>query len=49
VSDVLDLIAAGATREEILADYSFLEKENIAAALTYAARQMDHAVVTVAA
>ena len=49
VSDVLDLIAAGATREEILGDYAFLEDEDITAALTYAARQMDHAVVTVAA
>ena len=48
VSDVLDLIAAGATREEILADYSFLEDEDITAALTYASRQMDHAVLTVA-
>lgn len=49
VSDVLDLIAAGATREEILGDYPFLEDQDITAALTYAARQMDHAVVTVAA
>ena len=38
-----------ATREQILRDYPFLEGEDITAALTYAARQMDHAVVTVAA
>ena len=47
MSDVLDLIAAGATREEILADYSFLEDKDITAALIYASRQMDHTVLTV--
>jgi uncharacterized protein (DUF433 family) len=49
VSDVLDLIAAGASREEILADYEFLESEDITAALVYAARQLDHTVLAVAA
>jgi uncharacterized protein (DUF433 family) len=39
VSDILDLITAGAGREEILADYPFLEAEDIVAALTYAAKQ----------
>jgi uncharacterized protein (DUF433 family) len=34
VSDILELIAAGATRDEILADYDFLEPEDISAALT---------------
>ena len=42
VSDVLDLLAAGASYEEILADYPFLEKEDILAAIEYAARQADH-------
>ena len=37
--DLLDLIAAGASREEILKDYPFLEPDDITAALTYAARQ----------
>ncbi|HZT06213.1 MAG TPA: DUF433 domain-containing protein [Chloroflexota bacterium] len=46
VSDVLQLLAAGATREEILSDYPYLESEDIDAALEYAARQMDHAVLT---
>ena len=45
VSDVLDLIAAGASREEMLEDYPFLEPEDITAALTYAARQTDHTVL----
>jgi uncharacterized protein (DUF433 family) len=48
VSDVLDLIAAGAGREEILEDYPFLEFEDITAALTYAAHQTDHTVLAVA-
>jgi uncharacterized protein (DUF433 family) len=37
VKDVLDLLAAGATREEILADYPYLEGEDIAAVLEFAA------------
>ena len=45
VSDILALLAAGASYEEILADYPFLEKEDILAALEYAARQSDHVVL----
>lgn len=45
VTDVLDLLAAGASREEILDDYPALESEDITAALEYAARQMDHTVL----
>jgi uncharacterized protein (DUF433 family) len=45
VSDVLDLLAAGASYEEILADYPFLEREDILAAIEYAARQADHIVL----
>ncbi len=48
VRDVLDLLAAGAGREEILADYPELEDEDITAALEYAARQNDHPVLRVA-
>ena len=48
VADVLDLLAAGASQEEILADYPFLEPGDIAAALEYAARQLDHTVLLVA-
>lgn len=33
VTDLLELIAAGASHEEILADYKFLEREDIEAAL----------------
>jgi len=45
VSDVLDLLAAGASYEEILTDYPFLEREDILAAIEYAARQADHIVL----
>jgi uncharacterized protein (DUF433 family) len=45
VTDVLDLLAAGAGVDEILADYPFLEREDIFAAIEYAARQADHPVL----
>ncbi len=48
VSDVLDLLASGASREEILEDYPYLEDADISAALAYAAKQLDHSVVRVA-
>ena len=45
VTDILELLAAGASFEEILADYPFLEREDIFAAIEYAARQSDHSVL----
>ena len=48
VKDILDLLAAGASREEILADYPLLEDADITAALEYAAQSSDHPVVRVA-
>jgi uncharacterized protein (DUF433 family) len=45
VKDVLDLLAAGASRDEILADYPYLEDEDITALLEFAARQNDHPVL----
>ena len=45
VSDILDLLAAGASFQEILSDYPALEREDITAAIQYAAHQTDHAVV----
>ncbi len=42
VKVVLDLLAAGANREEIVNDYPLLEAEDITAAREYAARQSDH-------
>lgn len=37
VSQLLELLAAGMTHEEILADYSYLEEADIQAVLLYAA------------
>lgn len=45
VSDVLDLLASGASREEILTDYPYLEDADISAALEFAARQSDRSIV----
>jgi len=45
VTDVLELLSAGASFEEILADYPFLEREDILAVLDYAAHQTDHVVL----
>jgi uncharacterized protein (DUF433 family) len=48
VKDVLDLLAVGASRNEILEDYPYLEDADISAALEYAARQSDHPILHVA-
>jgi uncharacterized protein (DUF433 family) len=45
VKDVLELLAAGATREEILADFPYLQGDDITAVLEFAARQNDHPVL----
>ena len=38
VAQMLELLAAGMTQEEILADYPYIEKEDIQACLLYAAK-----------
>ncbi len=48
VKDVLDMLAAGATEAEILESYPYLEREDIQASLEYAAKQVDHAVLSLA-
>ncbi|MBA2452848.1 MAG: DUF433 domain-containing protein [Chloroflexia bacterium] len=48
VKDVLDLLASGANREEILADYPYLKPEDITAALEFAAVRSDHPVLRIA-
>lgn len=45
VKDVLELLGAGASFDEILKDYPFLEREDILAAIEYAAHQTDHVVL----
>lgn len=48
VSDLLELLANGATIEEIVGDYPSLERDDVLAAIAYAAVQTNHAVVRVA-
>lgn len=48
VKDVLDLLAAGVAKEEILKDYPYLEMDDITAVLEYAALQSDHPVFKLA-
>jgi len=45
VKDILDMLAGGVAEAEILADYPYLEREDIQACLEYAAAQVDHAVL----
>ena len=45
VSDILDLYAAGLSPDQILAELPDLEPEDLQAALTYAARELDHPVL----
>jgi len=45
VKDVLDMLADGATQEEILADFHDLQAEDIQASIAYAARYLDHSVL----
>lgn len=45
VSDLLELLGAGASVEEILGDYPYLEREDILAAIAYASLQTDHIVL----
>ena len=45
VKDVLDMLAEGATEQEILGDYPDLQSEDIRASLAYAARYFDHPVL----
>lgn len=45
VQDILNLLASGASHEEILEDFPYLEKADITAALEYAAKQCDHSIL----
>jgi uncharacterized protein (DUF433 family) len=45
VSDVLELLATGASVEAILTDHPSLEADDVRAVLTYAAVQMSHGAV----
>lgn len=45
VKDVLDMLAEGASEQEILQDYPDLEAADIRACLAYDARYFDHPVL----
>lgn len=45
VKDALDLFAAGASHDEVLADYPYLESADLVAVLEFAAKQSDHPVL----
>jgi uncharacterized protein (DUF433 family) len=45
VKDILDMLAGGANRAEILEDYPYLENDDITAALEFASRAVDHPVI----
>lgn len=48
VTDILQVLSAGASCEEILDDYPFLEHDDILASLAYAAYQTDHVIIQTA-
>lgn len=45
VIDVLDLLAAGLSAEQVVEELPDLEPEDVQAALRYAARRLDHPVL----
>ena len=45
VTDVLDLLAADLTPEQILEELPDLEREDVAACLPFASRRIDHPIV----
>jgi uncharacterized protein (DUF433 family) len=48
VTDILGMLAEDVSPAEILKDFPYLEPDDIKAALAYAARQSDHAVLQTA-
>ncbi|MFZ4738464.1 MAG: DUF433 domain-containing protein [Bradymonadia bacterium] len=47
VTDVLDLLASGLSQDQVLEEMPDLEPEDVTAALKYASRPLDHAVLAV--
>jgi uncharacterized protein (DUF433 family) len=45
VTDVLDLLAAGLSREQVLEELPDLEPDDITACLRFASRRLDHPIV----
>jgi uncharacterized protein (DUF433 family) len=47
VSDVLGYLAAGMSENELLQNFLFIEEDDIKAALSYAAKKINHPVIRV--
>jgi uncharacterized protein (DUF433 family) len=45
VADILEMLAGGATHADILQDFPYLEREDIAAALEFAVLQSDNPII----
>ncbi len=45
VQDILDMLAAGTSEDEILHDYPYLERDDIRAAVAYAAAYLNHSIL----
>jgi uncharacterized protein (DUF433 family) len=48
VTDVLEMLAGGATSAEIAADFPYISEEDVRAVLAYVAAHFDHPVVLAA-
>lgn len=48
VTDVLEMLAAGASPGEIVSDFPYLTEDDVRAVLAFAAAQADHAIVLAA-
>lgn len=47
VADVLGYLASGMSAEELLAEFPFLEADDIKATLLYAANKTDHPIIKI--
>jgi uncharacterized protein (DUF433 family) len=45
ISDILDALASGATRETLIDDFDYLTSDDISAALVYASQRLDHRMI----
>lgn len=48
VTDILEMLAGGASMTEIVTDFPYLSEEDVRAALSYAAAAADHPIVLAA-
>lgn len=48
VTDILEMLAGGATPAEIVADFPYISEDDVRAVLAYAAAAADHPVVLAA-